>query len=259
MEITLNMVVFAEDAGVLDVSLRRVARHTRQAPMRLWVQGGCTPEVHERCREFAAARGDTDVVVSRKNIGHGPALDRLWEMCETPYFLCFDMDSFPVADGWLEDLEAKVDAGASCAGVIERAVGRRNRWGEYVHPSCLLIGKDEFESLRHPRHGLRFGGFSPTRADVGEMITVRIMRTGRRYDGWKYTHSRFPDEVRWGFRHYGGYWCHIWMVSQLAGQKRWHGRGDARSKTGTAWVYGLHGVTPERYGELMETFLAENA
>lgn len=252
------MVVFAEDVGVLDVSLRRVARHTRQVPIRLWVQGGCTPEVHKHCREFAATRSDTDVVVSRKNIGHGPALDRLWEMCETPYFLCFDMDSFPVADGWLEDLESKLVAGASCAGVIERAVGRRNKWAEYVHPSCFLIGKDEFESLKHPKHGLQFGGLSPTRADVGEMITVQVMRTGRRYDGWRYTHSRFPDEVRWGFRYYGGYWCHIWMVSQLAGQKRWHGRGDVDRKNGMAWVYDLYGVTPERYDELMEMFLVEN-
>jgi len=258
VDVTLNMVVFAEEPDILGMSLRRIVRHTRHTPMRLWVQGGCTPQVREFCQQFAAEHGDTDVVISRKNIGHGPALDRLWNLCETPYFLCFDMDSFPVADGWLENLELKVVAGASCAGVIERAVGRRNRWGEYVHPSCLLIGKDEFESLKHPRHGLRFGGLSPTRADVGEMITVQIMRSGRRYGGWRYTHSRFTDEVRWGFRYYGGYWCHIWMVSQLIGQKRWHGRGDAENKAGMAWVYNLYGVTPERYAELMAEFLSEN-
>jgi len=87
---------------------------------------------------------------------------------------------------------------------------------------------------------------------------VQIMRTGRRYDGWRNTHSRFPDEVRWGFRYYGGYWCHIWMVSQLAGQKRWHGSGNAENKAGMAWIYDLHGVTPQRYAELMAVFLAEN-
>jgi len=250
VDVTLNTVVFAEDTRVLDICLRGLRRYTPDCiPLAIWVNGS-SPVVKEYCRLFAAARGETEVFFSR-NIGHAPALDELMAICRTRYFACFDMDSFPVASGWLLDLEAKLKAGASCAGVIERAVGRRNRWGEYVHPSCMLFDMAEFESLKHPRHGLRFGGLSPTRADVGEMITVRIMQTGRKYDGWRYTHSHFP-ELRWGFRYYGGYWCHIWMVSQLAGQHRWRGR------QGTDWIYGLYGTSPEQYTKLLDQFSADH-
>ena len=251
VDITLNTVVFAEDTRVLDLSMRRLVRHTRAEDLRLsvWVNGSSLA-VRDYCRALTDAWPGAQLYLSRRNIGHGDALDELLSKCGTRYFLCFDMDSFPVADGWLDDLMARLGAGASCAGVIERASGRRNKWGEYVHPSCMVFDRAEFDALKHPVRGLRFGGLSPVRADCGEMVTVRVVRTGRRYDGWRYTHCRFP-ELKWGFRHYGGYWCHIWMVSRLCAERRWHG------KRGSDWIHGMYGASPERYAELLDAFVAE--
>lgn len=251
MDATLNMVVFAEDVRVLDLSMRRLFKHTRpeEAGLAIWVNGS-SKAVKDYCRNLADARPGTRLYFSR-NIGHPDALDELMSRCETRYFVCFDMDSFPIADGWLDDLKAKLDSGASAAGVIESASGKRNKWGEYVHPSCMMFDMAEFESLKHPKHGLRFGGFSPVRADCGEMITIRIIKSGKRYDGWRYTHCHFPGELDWGFRYYGGFWCHIWMVSRLCGERRWHG------KRGADWIYGLYGASPERYGELLDRFVRE--
>ena len=252
MDITLNTVVFARDVGVLDLSLRRLVCHTPE-PFRLaiWVNGS-SKAVREYCDDFARNRENTEVHFSKKNVGHGDALDELMALCETEYFVCFDMDSFPTATGWIDDLAGRIRGDVKCAGVIERAVGKRNRWGEYVHPSCLMIRVEDFEALKHPKHGLQFGGLSCSRADVGEMITVNIMRRGLRTDGWRFTHNHFP-ELRWGFRHYGGYWCHVWMVSQMFGQGLWHGH------RGTDWVHSLYGASPERLQELTDNFLDEMA
>jgi hypothetical protein len=160
------------------------------------------------------------------------------------------MDSFPVSDGWFSDLQARISDRVPLSGIIERSVGKRNRWGEYVHPSCLLISKEHFGMLRNMSDGLRFGGLSPTRADCAEMLTVTAKRAGLELDGWRYTHSHF-SEVAWGFRYYGGFWCHVWMLSQLVGQRRWHG------ESGENWIYGLYGVSRERFTELLNQFVVQ--
>lgn len=265
MDVTLNTVVFAADTAVLDLSLHRLARHTpRDARLAMWVNGS-SKAVADYCESFAARRGRTRVYVS-ENIGHGDALDELMSRCGSRYFVCFDMDSFPVADGWLDDLKSKLDAGASCAGVLESAVGRRNKWGEYVHPSCLMIETEEFRRLRHPKHGLRFGGLSPRRADVGEMITVQTMRAGGHYDGWRYTHSHYPH-LKWGFRYYGGYWCHIWQISRLLNSGCWKGVNvddpdrdpdiDRVVRQGRDEIYRNYGVTADEFGRLLPSFIDE--
>jgi hypothetical protein len=109
-----------------------------------------------------------------KDVRHGRALDRLLrEVPEaTEYVVTLDTDSFPIRDGWLENLTGRLDAGAWIAGVWRDEMAPKIQ--PYVHPSCLAARRDTLLEL-----DVNFAREPPThRVDVGQNITNAVVAAG---------------------------------------------------------------------------------
>jgi hypothetical protein len=110
----------------------------------------------------------------RKDVRHGRALDRLLRKVpeETEYVVTLDTDSFPIRDGWLENLTGRLDAGAWIAGVWRDEMAPRIQ--PYVHPSCLAARRDTLLEL-----DVQFARKPQVhRVDVGQNITNAVISAG---------------------------------------------------------------------------------
>jgi hypothetical protein len=106
-----------------------------------------------------------------KDVRHGRALDRLLREVpdETEYVITLDTDSFPIRDGWLENVLGRLRDGAAIAGVWRDEMAPEIT--PYVHPSCFAV---RLETLREL--GISFareGG-----QDVGQNITAAVLEAG---------------------------------------------------------------------------------
>jgi hypothetical protein len=121
-----------------------------------------------------------------KDVRHGRALDRLLREvpAETEYVVTLDTDSFPIRDGWLENLIGRLEAGAWIAGVWRDEMAPRIP--AYVHPSCLATRRDTLLDLnvdfaRKP--GVH-------RVDVGQNITKAAVAAGGRLSRLRRSNAR---------------------------------------------------------------------
>jgi hypothetical protein len=120
----------------------------------------------ERARVFSESK-------SGKDVRHGRALDRLLKQvpAETEYVVTLDTDSFPIRDGWLENVLGRLRDGASLVGVWRDEMAPEIR--PYVHPSCLAARRETLVEL-----GINFA--REDGQDVGQNITGgRISRLRR--------------------------------------------------------------------------------
>jgi glycosyltransferase involved in cell wall biosynthesis len=75
------------------------------------------------------------------NLGHGPALELGVLLARGEYVVTLDVDAFPIRSGWIGELLAALDDGATVAGAHMQA--------GYAHPCCLILRMDDFLSHDH--------------------------------------------------------------------------------------------------------------
>ncbi len=115
------------------------------------------------------ARGRVRSVLLPRNVFHGPAMDLAFLLSRTEYTVALDVDAFPIADGWLDQLLEPLKARKYVAG----AEARRG----YIHPCCLAMRTDYFARRRHT-FTPHVGTWDPQLLgrdewDTGESITRR--------------------------------------------------------------------------------------
>ncbi|HYY33063.1 MAG TPA: hypothetical protein VE693_05695 [Gaiellaceae bacterium] len=123
---------------------------------------------------------------SEKDIRHGRALDRLLHevAAETEYVVTLDTDSFPIRDGWLENVLGRLDQGASLAGIWRDEMAPRIRG--YVHPSCLAARRETLVAL-----GVDFARKQGVhRVDVGQDITNAVLAAGGKVSRLRRSNAR---------------------------------------------------------------------
>jgi hypothetical protein len=122
----------------------------------------------------------------RKDVRHGRALDRLLHEVpeDTEYVVTLDTDSFPIRDGWLENLTGRLDRGAWIAGVWRDEMAPRIP--PYVHPSCLAARRETLLEL-----GVEFARKPGVhRVDVGQNITNAVVSAGGRLSRLRRSNAR---------------------------------------------------------------------
>jgi hypothetical protein len=135
-------------------------------------------EASPRVSVFSAGEG--------KDVRHGRALDLLLREvpAETEYVVTLDTDSFPIRDGWLENLIGRLEEGAWIAGVWRDEMAPRI--APYVHPSCLAARRDmllelDVDFARKP--GVH-------RVDVGQNITNAVLAAGGKLSRLRRSNAR---------------------------------------------------------------------
>jgi len=135
---------------------------------------------------------------------HGKMLDEAFKTVnlsnlDSEFILTMDSDCFPVADGWLEDLEKMLDKGARLAGILHPWAPpskkmnvqslefriRSQHCYETTHVACQMLRTKDLEDLNVP-----FAGGD----DTGLLIPLEAKKRGWKIDGFKLTRCAFPRD-----------------------------------------------------------------
>ena len=133
---------------------------------------------------------------------HGTMLDNFLasNMVTTEFFLTMDSDCFPVADGWLEDLEGMLDKGAKVAGIrhpwappsedmdhcrIEWRVRSQHCWNN-THVACQMLRYADLKEL-----GVKYAGGD----DTGLLVPLMAGKRGWKIDGFKVSRCAKPRDT----------------------------------------------------------------
>ena len=132
---------------------------------------------------------------------HGTMLDNFLasNSVATEFFLTMDSDCFPVADGWLKDLEGMMDNGAKVTGIrhpwappaedmdhfrIEWRV-RSQHCCNNTHVACQMIRYADLKEL-----GVKYAGGD----DTGLLIPLMAGKKGWKIDGFKVSRCAKPRD-----------------------------------------------------------------
>jgi len=115
------------DRALLDLQLERIRRHTDH-PVTIHVAALRPPAglLDHLTRQPDVHLVDVAPVSDRGSREHAHQLDALLRAARTTpatHFATFDLDSFPIADGWLGGILADLPPGAGVAGVLRRENG----------------------------------------------------------------------------------------------------------------------------------------
>jgi hypothetical protein len=156
----------------IGLCLEQIARHTDPAAYQVFVwDNSFLPEHLEIIARHPQATVYSEAETQR-DVPHGRALDRLFLEVSpgTEYVVTLDTDSFPIRDGWLENLVGRLEAGAALAGVWRDEMFPKVL--PYVHPSCLAIRSEMLRELGIPFH-------RRDEAEVGQNLTTAVIAAGR--------------------------------------------------------------------------------
>jgi hypothetical protein len=136
--------------------------------------------------EILAASPRVTVYSDRKkqtDVRHARALERLLREVpsEAEYVVTLDTDSFPIRDGWLDNLLGRLVRGAWIAGIWRDEMAPRIE--PFVHPSCLATRRDTF---LHLGVGFRRDGGQ----DVGQNLTKAVVASGGRVSRLRRSNAR---------------------------------------------------------------------
>lgn len=158
----------------IELCLRQLRRHTPTGEYEVLVWDNAFLPDH-----LEILRADEKVSVfcnpDGKDVRHGRALDRLLRKVPegVDYVVTLDTDSFPIRDGWLDNLIGRLEDGASLTGVWRDEMAPRIQ--PYIHPSCLAARVETLRDL-----GLEFARKQGHRIDVGQNITNVVLERGDR-------------------------------------------------------------------------------
>jgi hypothetical protein len=166
--------------------LEQLARHTPESSYDVLVWDNSFLPEHLEILEASPRIAVFSEREKRKDVRHGRALDRLLrEVPEgTEYVVTLDTDSFPIRDGWLENITGRLDRGASLAGVWRDEMAPRIP--PYIHPSCLAARRETLLEL-----GVEFARKPGVhRVDVGQNITNAVVSGGGRLSRLRRSNAR---------------------------------------------------------------------
>jgi hypothetical protein len=157
----------------IELCLRQIRRHSRGSSYEVLVWDNTWMPEHRaiiesdpKVRRFEPAEPGTDV-------RHGASLDQLVKKVRprTEFIITLDTDSFPIRDGWIENLTGRLTDEVLVSGVWrdEMLPGKP----AFIHPCCLAIRKSTLREL-----GARFAVGSG--ADVAHNVTLAVEESGRR-------------------------------------------------------------------------------
>jgi hypothetical protein len=156
----------------IKICLEQLARHTDASAYQVLVWDNTALPEH---LEILNSSPQVTVFTAEdgKDVRHGRALDRLLDQVpsDVEFVVTFDTDSFPIRDGWLENLLGRLDGGAALAGVWRDEMAPRIP--AYVHPSCLAARRDVLVELN-----VDFARKQGHRIDVGQHITNSVIASG---------------------------------------------------------------------------------
>ena len=113
---------------------------------------------------------------SRRNVGHGQALENLLNETSREYVVFLDCDAVPLRSGWIADLRGPVLGGAAACGVPHLNL-------DFLHPSCLCTTRTELADLGvdiQPNYSVAENGeWTQDWRDVLEDLTRKAHAHGR--------------------------------------------------------------------------------
>jgi hypothetical protein len=174
----------ATDYPWIDLCLRQLKRHDAAFPFTIQVWDNSHLRSHA---EILAAH--PEVAVHRiplrlrdrarrlRDPRHGPALyhdSALDELArrldaDVDVIVTLDNDSFPIRDGWLAQLAAALEDGATITGVYRDEMS--SVMSPFIHVSCLAMRLSDFQ---------RFGSSFSGGKDVGSVLTHSVIEDGGR-------------------------------------------------------------------------------
>ena len=166
------LMVVRDACEIVKLSTLRTLRHSAGESARLVVVDNASTDGARQWLEMLAARGDIELIRAERNLGHGPGLELARASSRSEYLVTLDSDAFPLRDGWLGDLRARLDARVLATGILHHR--------DYVHPACMMLRRATLEA-----HGLDFLDEKdrPSRLDVAERISVTLKEQGYAIDG----------------------------------------------------------------------------
>ena len=170
----------------IKLCLQQLERHTRASSYEVLVWDNSFLPEHLEILEAAPRVTVFSEPDERTELTHAQALDRLLHEvpAEAEFVVTLDTDSFPIRDGWLDNLMGRLDRGAAIAGIWRDEMASRIR--PYVHPSCLAARRDtllELDVQFEWPAGVR-------RVDVGQSITNAVLAAGGRVSGLRRSNAR---------------------------------------------------------------------
>lgn len=166
----------AVDFPWIRLCLDQIERHTPASDYNVLVwDNSFLPEHRALLEERRAVSVFSDE--QGRSLWHPGSLDRLVSKVppETQLIVTLDTDSFPIRDGWLDELSDRLDAGAALAGVWRDEM---SPWVEpYIHPCCLAVRPETLREL-----GGRFKEKVGAQ-DVGQGITNAARARGWHVSG----------------------------------------------------------------------------
>lgn len=162
----------ARRRGWIQLCLSQIERYSRLAdPEVLVFDNANWPDQQTRIRSYARVR----LFPAERELTHPEALDFLVGKTgpETEYIITLDSDCFPIRDGWIEQLTAKLDSGYALAGI----------WRDemlpyapaFIHPSCMAIRREDLLGLGDVSFARR------ANVDLGFNITQWFTERGREF------------------------------------------------------------------------------
>ena len=118
------------------------------------IDNASTSRVDELVRGF----GGTTIRLPA-NVGHEPAMDLGFLLTRTTHVVALDVDAFPIAPDWIDQLIGALDAGNDVAGAHLR--------GGFVHACCLAMRTERFVRRRHSFTSRRGKGLAVSADEVG--------------------------------------------------------------------------------------------
>ena len=173
----------ARDFPWIDLCLRQIERHSRSSDYEVLVWDNTWMPEHKALVEQHSGVRRFEPREPGRDLRHGQSLDRLVTKVRagTEFVITLDTDSFPIRDGWIENLTGRLNDDVLLAGVWRDEMLPRKP--AFVHPSCLAVRRRTLDDL-----GVRFAIGEGN--DVAATITSAVLAGGSRA-------SRLHRSNRW--------------------------------------------------------------
>jgi hypothetical protein len=166
----------ARDYPWIDLCLRQIERHSRGSSYEVLVfDSSWLPEHRKIMEDYPMVRRFQPRQEGR-SLRHGPALDRLVKRVRpgTEFVITLDTDSFPIRDGWIENLTGRLTGDVLLAGV----------WRDemlpvkpaFIHPTCLAIRRSTLQDLGA---GFAIGAGADVASNITDAVHARGARTSK--------------------------------------------------------------------------------
>src|SRR3954454_3326596 len=166
----------ARDYPWVELCLRQIERHSRGSSYEVLVfDNSWLPEHREIIENDPKVRRFQPRQEGR-SLRHGPSLDRLVKRVRpgTEFVITLDTDSFPIRDGWIENLTGRLTGDVLLAGV----------WRDemlpvkpaFIHPTCLAIRRSTLQDLGA---GFAIGSGADVASNITDAVHARGARTSK--------------------------------------------------------------------------------